>query len=240
MADIAPFEVRAGNSDGQSNRLVAALDAPAGTYNVVDDHPRTRRQLDAVLGARLRSPTALLRFGGDSAELLLTSCRASNQRFKDATGWVPRDDAVRTLPAGERTSLLATLGVLVLGVSALFLGVYATFWPRSFYADFPNGRGWVAADGPYNEHLVRDFGGLNLGLAVVAAIAVVVGGRWLLRAAAGSSLAFGLPHLAYHLGHLEHYATADKVGNVVSLGGSVVLALAVLATTAGRPAGRGG
>jgi nucleoside-diphosphate-sugar epimerase len=228
--------------DDAARAVVAALDAPAGTYDVVDDHPRTRRELDVAVGGRrlLRMPTALLRLGGDDAELFLTSSRPSHERFTAATGWTPRDDAIGTVPAGERTSLLATLGVLVLGLSALSLGVYATFLPRQFYDDFPFGRGWVAADGPYNEHLVRDFGGLNLGLAVVAAIAVVVGGRWLLRAAAGSSLAFGLPHLAYHVGHLEHYATGDKVGNVVSLGGSVLIALAVLATSAGRRAGRGG
>ena len=35
-----------------------------------------------------------------------------------------------------------------------------------FYDDFPGlGRSWVAADGPYNEHLVRDVGALNLALA---------------------------------------------------------------------------
>jgi nucleoside-diphosphate-sugar epimerase len=232
--------------DDAARAVVAALDAPAGTDNVVDDHPRTRRQLDvAVAGRRLlRPPAALLRLGGDDAALFLTSCRASGARFEAATGWTPRDDAVRSLPAGERTALLATVGVLVLGLSALFLGVYATFWPRGFYDDFPSGRGWVAADGPYNEHLVRDFGGLNLGLAVVALLAVVVGGRWLLRAAAGSSLAFAVPHLAYHAGHLQHYEGVDKVANVVTLTGSVVIAFAVLLlaapTTGDRRAGRGG
>ena len=38
-------------------------------------------------------------------------------------------------------------------------GLWATLSPRSFYDEFPGGgRAWVAADGPYNEHLVRDFG----------------------------------------------------------------------------------
>ena len=41
--------------------------------------------------------------------------------------------------------------------------------PKSFYEDFPGaGRVWVAVDGPYNEHLVRDVGSLNLALAFVA------------------------------------------------------------------------
>ena len=62
--------------------------------------------------------------------------------------------------------------LIVLGAVALELGVWATFAPRSFYDDFPGlGRAWVAADGPYNEHLVRDFGGLNLALAVLTLVA---------------------------------------------------------------------
>jgi nucleoside-diphosphate-sugar epimerase len=228
--------------DDAARAVVAALDAPAGTYDVVDGHPRTRRQIDHALAGRplRRLPVALLRRGGEDASLFLTSCRPSGARFRDATGWAPRDDAIRSVVAtipGESTSLLATLGLLVLAVSALGLGLYATFWPRAFYDDFPSGRHWVAVDGPYNEHLVRDFGGLNLGLGFVALLAAVVGGRWLLRAAAGSSLLFGVPHLAYHARHLEHYGRADQVANVVSLAGAVVIAFGVLLAAAPERSG---
>ena len=34
---------------------------------------------------------------------------------------------------------------------------------------------WVAVDGPFNEHLVRDVGALNLALAFVAAMALATG-----------------------------------------------------------------
>ena len=54
----------------------------------------------------------------------------------------------------------------ILAVSAFALGVQAEFTPRAFYDDFPFGRGWVAMDGRYNEHLIRDFGALNLALVV--------------------------------------------------------------------------
>ena len=51
----------------------------------------------------------------------------------------------------------------LLAITSVQLGLWATFAPRSFYEDFPGGgRNWVAVDGPYNEHLVRDFGALNL------------------------------------------------------------------------------
>jgi hypothetical protein len=66
-------------------------------------------------------------------------------------------------------------GRAMLALAALVsvqLGLWAAPAPRSFYDDFPGGgRSWVSADGPYNEHLVRDFGSLNLAIAVVLAVA---------------------------------------------------------------------
>jgi hypothetical protein len=66
---------------------------------------------------------------------------------------------------------------LVLGIGNIPVGVWATFVPRSFYDDFPGfGRHWVQVDGPYNEHLVRDFGAVNLALAVVTITAAILCG----------------------------------------------------------------
>ena len=65
----------------------------------------------------------------------------------------------------------------ILAFSAFGVGVQAEFFPRSFYDDFPFGRGWVAMDGRYNEHLIRDFGALNLALLVLTIGAIVVGTR---------------------------------------------------------------
>ena len=56
----------------------------------------------------------------------------------------------------------------LLALSALQLGLWARRRAESFYDDFPGfGRQWVSVDGPYNEHLVRDFGSSHLALAVV-------------------------------------------------------------------------
>jgi hypothetical protein len=61
-----------------------------------------------------------------------------------------------------------------LGVPAVVFGAWAAFAPRSFYEDFPGfGQVWVRPDGPFNEHLVRDVGELNLALAFVTLAAVV-------------------------------------------------------------------
>src|SRR4029078_1859716 len=66
-----------------------------------------------------------------------------------------------------------------LALISLEIGVWAQFFPRSFYDHYPGlGRTWVAVDGPYNEHLVRDVGGLNLGLAAVLIVALVTLSQW--------------------------------------------------------------
>ena len=119
---------------------------------------------------------------------------------------------------------------------AVQLGIWATFAPRSFYDDYPGfGREWVRVDGPYNEHLVRDFGALNLALAVVTIAALVTFGRPLVIAAAVAWLAWGVPHLVYHLRHLDLYETEDQVLNVFALAALPVLAVLVLVLTIGRP-----
>jgi hypothetical protein len=98
------------------------------------------------------------------------------------------------------------------------VGIWALLFPLSFYQAFPGfGHSWVSVDGPYNEHLVRDFGGLNLGIAVLCILAARRSG-WVSPFVVGLvTLTFNLPHLLYHLHHLDLYAPIDQVGNVVSL-----------------------
>jgi nucleoside-diphosphate-sugar epimerase len=81
--------------------VVAALRAPAGVYNVVDDEPlRCRDYFDALaaaLGAaRPRwSAATLAKLGGSKTAALRRSERVSNRRFKDATGWAPDAPSAR-------------------------------------------------------------------------------------------------------------------------------------------------
>lgn len=130
-------------------------------------------------------------------------------------------------PAPARPELLgpAVRAVLaVYGAALLVTGVWAAGAPRSFYDDFPGlGRVWVAVDGPYNEHLVRDVGTLNLALAALLVVAAVRATPALVAVAAGANLVNAVPHMAYHALNLDLHETADQVANMT------VLALSVLA-----------
>ena len=106
----------------------------------------------------------------------------------------------------------------LLAVGNVQVGVWATFAPRSFYDDFPGGdRSWVALDGPYNEHLVRDFGATNLAIGILTIAALIWLTRALVVTAGLAWVAYGVPHLVYHLRHLDVYDTGDQVANVVLL-----------------------
>ena len=125
-----------------------------------------------------------------------------------------------------------TLRRLLLWVTAAigaYVGLWASFWPASFYDSFPGlGRIWIAVDGPFNEHLIRDVGGLYLGLAVASAAATfsrspdagrVIGVAWVV---------FGLPHLIYHASRFGQMPLVDAIGNASTLGGSLILGIVLL------------
>jgi hypothetical protein len=119
----------------------------------------------------------------------------------------------------------------VLGAIQLTDGLYALFAPRSFYEDFPLGRGWVEALPAYNEHLVRDVGSLFIATAVVLFAAAIWTERRLVQVATASFLAFSVPHFVYHAFNLGPYDTGDAIANVVSLLFTVVAPAVVLAAT---------
>jgi len=131
---------------------------------------------------------------------------------------------------------IVRIALAILAFIGLQVGLWAAFAPQSFYDDFPGaGRIWVSVDGPYNQHLVRDVGALNLALAVVAIVALVTLNRAVVLAAGGAWLAYGLPHLTYHLRHLDPLDSADQVAVPLSLLLSVVVAGMVLWTAWRNP-----
>jgi nucleoside-diphosphate-sugar epimerase len=79
-----------------ASAVVAALGAPTGIYNVVDDKPLTRREyVDAFARAfgfrrlHLIPPIIVKVAGGAAVKALLRSQRVSNAAFRSATGWSP-------------------------------------------------------------------------------------------------------------------------------------------------------
>ena len=130
-----------------------------------------------------------------------------------------------------RRDWLLRAGLLLVAVSPLGVGIWALFAPRSFFDDFPAaGRHWVSALGPYNEHLARDVGALNLALGVLLVAGVLLG-RTLVRVSILAWLVYALPHLAFHVSTLGVLSPLDDLANMVGLGLLVVLPLALLAVT---------
>jgi hypothetical protein len=137
-------------------------------------------------------------------------------------------------PRSARRRLLVRAGLLYLLLASLLVGVWAQFAPGAFWEGFPGfGYAWVSVDGPYNEHLVRDVGGLQLAVAVVLIFALRQPTTTLVLVAALSSLAWQAPHAVYHLSHVGLLPTpADRVAQsavlLISLAVAVILFVAAL------------
>ncbi len=98
--------------DDAAAAVAAALDAPAGTYNVTDDEPLPRRDYfnaaAALLGLQAprfppRWMTPLL---GAAGETMARSVRMTNRALRAATGWTPGFSSARE---GWRAVLNATV-----------------------------------------------------------------------------------------------------------------------------------
>jgi nucleoside-diphosphate-sugar epimerase len=92
--------------DDAAAAVLAALDVPAGAYNVCDDEPLTRREwADALAqgaGRPRLMPGWLAAVGGATMELLSRSQRMTNGKLKGASGWAPRWRSAR---AGLRAAV---------------------------------------------------------------------------------------------------------------------------------------
>jgi nucleoside-diphosphate-sugar epimerase len=83
------------------NAVVAALNAPAGTFNVVDDEPLRKRDYAKALAAAARTsawlhlPGRMALLLGDRSTSLTRSVRVSNKLFQAVTGWKPEYPSAR-------------------------------------------------------------------------------------------------------------------------------------------------
>jgi nucleoside-diphosphate-sugar epimerase len=88
-------------TDDAASAVFAALNVPAGVYNVSDDEPMQRRDIFALLARELgvRSPRILPRWAsrmmGSVADTVGRSHRISNAKFRNAANWIPKVPSVR-------------------------------------------------------------------------------------------------------------------------------------------------
>ena len=123
-------------------------------------------------------------------------------------------------------------GLALLALITLTAGAWQYFAPRSFYTGVPT----VAADPPFNQHLMTDVGGLGLALAVVLGAAAATMDRLLIRVALAAYLVYSVSHLLFHVTHLTGLSAGGIAFLVIGLTLLPLLALAllILATRATR------
>jgi hypothetical protein len=133
--------------------------------------------------------------------------------------------------------------LIALGVSNLAVAAWILIAPHSFYAQFPLGRKWVIRAGPYDEHLLRDYGAGLLGLSALLVLAGVVMRRRAVQLALVAWLLYAIPHFLFHAFNTQVLSGADNVANLIVLGAIVVLPAWLLVLSSrhtGRAAGPAG
>jgi nucleoside-diphosphate-sugar epimerase len=89
------------NHDDAAAAVVAALKAPSGNYNVVDDEPLTRRDLADALAQMLGvnppklPPAWVIPLTGSVGDMVSRSLRVSNAKLRKATEWAPHYPSAR-------------------------------------------------------------------------------------------------------------------------------------------------
>ncbi|MEV6135905.1 hypothetical protein AB0L63_07545 [Nocardia sp. NPDC051990] len=127
--------------------------------------------------------------------------------------------------------LRAGLGFLT--ASQLVVGVWALFFPGSFFALEVVGMGMA-----YNEHLMRDYGAMTLASSVVLGAATIGMSPWLTRTALVMYSVWAVPHFLIHVAMVGHLAPLTAAILLVMLGLAVLLptGLLVLALRTASPA----
>jgi hypothetical protein len=133
-----------------------------------------------------------------------------------------------------RAGVVAILWVLASAQAVI--GTWALVSPLVFYEGFPLVRhAWVALLPPYNEHLVRDVGALNLALAAVLVGAALRADRATARLAATAGLVAAVPHTAYQAVQLSYLPPGAAAAQVFGTAVYLALLLVVLRLSARLP-----
>lgn len=112
---------------------------------------------------------------------------------------------------------LVRLALAQLALSALLVGVLASFAPRTFYDSFPFLSHWVDRLPPYNAHLTTDVGGLQLAFGALFAYSAARPSRALVTPVCAAWALSQTLHLVFHLTHLERFGLADAIAQTVTL-----------------------
>lgn len=120
---------------------------------------------------------------------------------------------------------LLRAGMWFLTFVEVAVGLVATLAPRFFYDNVP----WVDLAPPFAEHLMRDYGAMNLALGLVTAVAAVTMSTVMVRTALFAYLLFAVPHLLFHVTHQHGHTTSQAIGETTGLTIAVLLPLALLA-----------
>lgn len=87
--------------ENAASAVIAALNAPSGAYNVVDNDPLTRRRLGEIVAevvgvhAPKVPPRWSARLFGGVGEMLARSLRISNEKLRRRTDWTPPHASAR-------------------------------------------------------------------------------------------------------------------------------------------------
>jgi hypothetical protein len=82
--------------------------------------------------------------------------------------------------------------------------------------------------GPYDEHLVRDYGALNLALGILLVATAIFLGRRLTQVALVAWLGYAVPHFVFHTTQVGYFSSFDNLAQLGSLGLQVLLPLILL------------
>ena len=127
------------------------------------------------------------------------------------------------------------VALVALGLPNAAAGLWAVLAPTSWYDSFP---GWdprlVAAEPPFNEHLVTDAGAGLLASGLVLLAAAWLGDRRTVRFGVAAFLVFAVPHTSWHaLNESPGLTSSEDAQNVATLVFSLVVGI-VLLVAAGR------
>ncbi|WP_223839346.1 hypothetical protein [Saccharopolyspora pogona] len=111
------------------------------------------------------------------------------------------------------------------------VGSWTLFFPRSFYGGIPT----VDDYPPFNEHLFRDYGAMNLAMAVVLCAAAVFLERTMVYVALTSSIFWAVPHLVFHAAHPSRTAASMLVAVLIVI--AAIPLVLLLLTHGALPAG---